>query len=236
MKTNIKVSNSFVNSIISNNNHLTLKLLFFIVLNGNKGVSNKEITEINIDIRKVKSALGLDFKNLRQNLKQIQKTLITIRENRNIQDISLIPRIRYFYNIQTLNLVLFNDVLKELLELKNRFTIIDLNNLLNLQNKHSIRLITILEHINTYDEDYGKVKYFTKTELNELFNTNYKSIKEIERAIIKPIKEELDEYSKLTFLYNLEYDIDAPGVGRKPLVGIKIYLKDNKIRQLKLNI
>lgn len=233
-KNSLKVSNDFVNSIITKNNYLTLKILFYMVLNGNNLSKNEETTVISICIRELKKVLNIDFKNLRQNIKFIQKTLITIKQNKNIIDMTLIPKVVYNYEEQQLHITLFNDVLNELKELKNRFTTIDLNNLINLQNKHSIRLLTILENINTYDDYIGKVKTFTKDELNQLFDTNYKSVKEIERAILKPIKDELDQYSKLSFIYSLEYDIDTLKVGRKPIIGVKIYLKENKIRQLKL--
>lgn len=233
-KNSLKISNDFVNSIITKNNYLTLKILFYMVLNGNNLSKNEETTVISICIRELKKVLNIDFKNLRQNIKFIQKTLITIKKNKNIIDMTLIPKVVYNYEEQQLHITLFNDVLNELKELKNRFTTIDLNNLINLQNKHSIRLLTILENINTYDDYIGKVKTFTKDELNQLFDTNYKSVKEIERAILKPIKDELDQYSKLSFIYSLEYDIDTLKVGRKPIVGVKIYLKENKIRQLKM--
>ena len=106
--------------------------------------------------------------------------------------------------------------------------------MINLKNKHSIRLLTILENIESYN-DVSKSRYFEKKELNEIFDTNYAGIKEIERSIIIPIQNELNQFSKLTFLYDLIYDIDVLKVGRKPLKGIKIYLKDNKTRQLKLD-
>lgn len=234
IKKNLKISNDFVNSIITKNNYLTLKILFYVVLNGRNIARNEETTKLSISLTELKKVLNIDFKNLRQNIKQIQKTLITIRDKKNISDLCLIPKVDYEYHSQEMILTIFNEVLLELKELKNKFTIIDLDNLINLQNKHSIRLLTILENIASYDNDYGKVKYFSKDELNTLFNTNYKSVIEIERAILKPIMEELDQYSKLSFIYHLEYDIDCLKVGRKPITGVKIYLKENKLRQLKL--
>lgn len=233
MKKKLKISNDFVNSIITKNNHLTLKILFYAILNGNiKDDGN--LVELSVDIREIKKQLKIDFKNLRQNIQKIQKTLITIRDKRNILDLSLIPKAYYDYDKQELIINVFKEVYNELYELKNKFTIIDVNNLLNLQNKHSIRLLTILENINTYDDDFAKTKYFSKDELNTLFDTNYKSVKEIDRAILKKIKDELDEYSKLSFIYDLIYDLDSPNVGRKKIIGIKIYLKDNHQRQLKM--
>lgn len=232
-KKNLKISNSFVNSLITKNNYLTLKILFYMVLNG-KVEKEKNLNKITLDLIELKKVLNLDFKNLRQNIKNIQKTLITIRENKNIIDISLIPKVIYNYEKQFIEIFIFDEILKELKDLKNKFTIIDLTNLINLKNKHSIRLLTILENIESYN-DVSKVRYFEKKELNEIFDTNYAGIKEIERSVIIPIQQELNQFSKLTFLYDLIYDIDTLKVGRKPLKGIKIYLKDNKTRQLKLD-
>ena len=233
VKKNLKISNSFVNSLITKNNYLTLKILFYMVLNGTVQ-KDKTLNKITLDLIELKKVLNLDFKNLRQNIKNIQKTLITIRENKNIIYISLIPKVVYDYEKQIIEIFIFDEILKELKDLKNKFTIIDLTNLINLKNKHSIRLLTILENIESYN-DVSKVRYFEKKELNEIFDTNYKGVKEIERNIILPIQNELNQYSKLTFSYDLIYNIDDLKVGRKPLKGIKIYLKDNKTRQLKLD-
>lgn len=232
MKKNLKISNSFVNSLITKNNYLTLKILFYMVLNG-EIKKDKNLNEITLDLVELKKILNLDFKNLRQNIKHIQKTLITIKEDKNIIDLTLIPKVIYDYEKQIIKIYIFDEILKELKELKNKFTIIDLTNLIYLKNKHSIRLLTILENIDGYDK-CNKVKYFEKQELNEIFDTNYAGIKEIERSIILPIQKELNQFSKLTFLYDLVYDIDTLKQGRKPLKGIKIYLKDNKTRQLSL--
>lgn len=232
MKKNLKISNSFVNSLITKNNYLTLKILFYMVLNG-EIKKDKNLNEITLNLVELKKILNLDFKNLRQNIKHIQKTLITIKEDKNIIDLTLIPKVIYDYEKQIIKIYIFDEILKELKELKNKFTIIDLTNLIYLKNKHSIRLLTILENIDGYDK-CNKVKYFEKQELNEIFDTNYAGIKEIERSIILPIQKELNQFSKLTFLYDLVYDIDTLKQGRKPLKGIKIYLKDNKTRQLSL--
>lgn len=233
MKKELLISNDFVNSIIKKNNSLSIKLLFLMVFEG-EIKKDKTISEITINIKSIKNNLKIDFHNLRQNLQQIQKTIITIKNKRNIKDLVLLPGVEYIYEKQLIKISVFNEILDELQQLKNKYTIINLNNLFKLNNKHSIKFIQILEQINNYDTFVAKTKSFTKFELNEMFNTNYKSMIEIERAILKPIQSELDELSNLTFIYDLIYDIDTNKQGRKPITGIKIYLKTNKQRQLKL--
>ena len=232
-KKELFVSNSFVNSIIKKNNNITIKLLFMLVYENNI-TKDKKISTLKIDIRKLKSNLDLDFHNLRRNIKQIQQTIITIKDKKNIIDMNLITKCVYDYDNQIVEIDVYNDVLNELQQLKSKYTIINLDNLFKLNNKHSIRFIQILENINRYDTYIAKVKTFTNEELNTLFDTNYKGFREIERAIIKPIQNELNELSNLSFIYDVIYDLDSNKVGRKSIIGMKIYLKENKQRQLKL--
>ena len=233
-KNKIKVSNDFINSIIKKNNHLTLKVLFYLVLNGVfvKKSHSMEMTEFKISSSDLKKDLNLDFKNLRQNIKLVQNSYATFESKYFIDDYVLIPYIRYDYQNSIITFRVFDVVLSFFHDLKNKFTIIDFDNLLQLNSKHSIRLLLVLENLNGFN--FAKNKTLTLQELNDLFDTKYKSIREIERAILLPVQKELDQFSKLTFIYDLLYDLDCPKVGRKPLIGVKIYLKDNKQRQLKM--
>jgi hypothetical protein len=200
----------------------------------NNVVRDGKLSTLTMDIKNIKKNLDLDFHNLRRNVKQIQKTIITIKNKKNITDLNLITKCFYDYDNQLIKIDVYNEILEELQELKNKYTIINLDNLFKLNNKHSIKFIQILENINSYDKFIPKTREFTNKELNELFNTNYKGFREIERAIIKPVLSELDELSNLTFIYDVVYDLDVNRSGRKPITGIKIYLKENKVRQLKM--
>lgn len=233
LKKELLISNDFVHSIVKNNNNITIKLLFMLVYENNI-IKDKKISTLTMDIRKIKQNLDLDFHNLRRNIKQIQKTIITIKNKKNITDLNLITKCVYDYDKQLIEIDVYNEILSELQQLKNKYTIINLDNLFKLNNKHSIKFIQILESINSYDTYIPKTKEFSINELNELFNTNYKGFREIERAIIKPVLAELDELSNLTFIYDVIYDIDVNRSGRKPITGVKIYLKENKTRQLKM--
>ncbi len=231
MKKELLISNDFVNSIVKNNNNITIKLLFMLVYENNI-IRDKKISTLTMDIKKIKHNLDLDFHNLRRNIKQIQKTIITIKSKKNITDLNLITKCFYDYDKQIIEIDVYNEILCELQQLKNKYTIINLDNLFKLNNKHSIKFIQILENINSYDRFIPKTKEFSNSDLNDLFGTNYKGFREIERAIIKPVQKELDELSNLTFIYDVVYDIDVCRSGRKPIVGFKIYLKENKRRQL----
>lgn len=232
-KNKIKISNDFVHSVITNNNALTLKILFYIISNGKIQNDNEYSSKAVLELGLLKKTLNIDFKTLRRNIQLIQKTLITIHtDKKEIIDSNIIHYAKYDYKNQSLVCLIYKDIISYLIDLKNKFTIIDLDNLFQLQGKHSIRLLLILENLNGYT--YAKNITYNLYELNQLLGTNYKTITEIERAVLLPVQKELDQYSKLTFIYDLLYDLDCPKVGRKPLIGVKIYLKDNKTRQLKM--
>ena len=232
-KNKIKISNDFVHSVITNNNALTLKILFYIISNGKIQNDNEYSSKAVLELGLLKKTLNIDFKTLRRNIQLIQKTLITIHtDKKEIIDSNIIHYAKYDYKNQSLVCLIYKDIISYLIDLKNKFTIIDLDNLFQLQGKHSIRLLLILETLSGYD--YAKNITYNLYELNQLLGTNYKTITEIERAVLLPVKKELDQFSKLTFIYDLLYDLDCSKVGRKPLIGVKIYLKDNKQRQLKM--
>ena len=76
---------------------------------------------------------------------------------------------------------------------------------MQLKSKHSLRLLPLLQKIANYDEHIGKRKRMTLEELNEFFGTKYKRFAEIERRILFPAKEELDNNSNLTFVYEVNF-------------------------------
>ena len=62
-------------------------------------------------------------------------------------------------------------------------------------------------------------------DFNAFFGTSYKRLIEIERKILKPVQEELNLNSKLTFIYELNYvQID---LGRPKADNITIDVVDN---------
>ena len=48
---------------------------------------------------------------------------------------------------QKIEIKMFTKIVKLIAELKNKFTIIDLDNLMQLESKHSVRMVQLLEYI-----------------------------------------------------------------------------------------
>ena len=75
-----------------------------------------------------------------------------------------------------------------------------------------------------------KRKRYLLEDLNGMFGVDYKRFADFERKILKPVKEELDDKSDLSFLYQLEED-KTVSQGRKKHIAVTIDLVDNIKRQ-----
>lgn len=237
--TNIsKISNSLINSFVKKNNLVSLKILLYLSSLDITVNNNQELQKIVLDVKKLCSYCEIDLRLLRTNLKTMQETCLTFVEfsregvARCEENITVIPYSKYDFK-GTLEIKLFTKILSLVIDVKNRFTVIDLNNLMNLKSKHSIKMIQILEYINGFGANVAKRKTYTLSDINMLFGTNYTRFKDFERKVLEPVKKELDEFSNLTFLYSLNFD-KLDGVGRPKIVSVTVDLKSNKTRQLKL--
>jgi len=228
------ISNALVESFVNKNNVVALKILFYIS-KGKLEPKETELVHFKIDNKKLCDYCNIDMKTLRRNLKQMTETSITFVESGKYEEfISVIPRVKNVYG-GFIEFTMFNKVLKLIQEVENKFTVIDLSNLMKLKSKHSIKMIQLLEMIKGFSENVAKRKYYSLEELNGLFGTNYKKVYEFERRILRSVKEELDQVSNLTFIYSQKMEKeDISKAGRPKAVGLYIDLIDNKKRQLKL--
>lgn len=228
------ISNSLIESFVNKNNVVALKILFYIS-KGKLEPKETELVKFKIDSKKLCEYCNINMKTLRRNLKQMTETSITfVAEGEYEEFVSVIPKIKNIYG-GYIEFSMFNKVLKLIQEVENKFTVIDLTNLMKLKSKHSIKMIQLLEMIEGFSENVAKRKYYSLEELNGLFGTNYKKVYEFERRILINVKAELDQVSNLTFTYSPKEEKEDLGkAGRPKTVGLYIELIDNKNRQLKL--
>ena len=120
----------------------------------------------------------------------------------------------------------------ELSKGKYSFNQANANNLMSLKHKHSLRMQLLLEQINNFDDDIAKRKHYTLEQLNAYFGVNHRSYYELEQKILKPVKEEIDSSSSLTFTY--QFKDEAHGTGRPKIKEVVIDLIEQKNVQGKL--
>jgi hypothetical protein len=234
-KVHQKISNDFISNAIQNNNLSALKTLYYLstVLSEVDMTSMKDskIVGIRISKRAMLKFTELSVDTIVKTTKQMQKTSITFvvvddDGDRIIEGMSLLPRYVYVPNNDIVELDLYVKVAKMIVNVKAPYTRINIKSLMNIRNMHTLRLLGLLNTISGYDDDYGKRKHMTLDELNMFFGVNYKSWNKIDEKIIKPIKDELDAISNLSFIY--ESNFDRLGRGRPKFRNVTIDVIINK--------
>jgi plasmid replication initiation protein len=227
VKPHQKISNSLIQSEVFDLNKNALKTVFYLASLLEDFDYTKELNTLQIDLRTMFKYTEMTTKEVRDNLKAMQKTSITFTdENEDVEEfISLVPRIKFYYGKNRVEIDLFAKVAKLIIDVKKNYTFINTKTLMNLNNKHSLRLLPILNMINQYSDNVGKRKKYDLYDLNSIFGTKYKSFYDIDRFILSKVKEELDMNSKLTFLY--EVNLEQLGKGRPKATSITIDVIDN---------
>ena len=236
-KVHQKISNTFIENAISKSNLSALKTLYYLstVLStvDLQTMEDNKIVDIKIDKRDMLKFTGLTANTIIKTTKQMQQTAITFRDEKNgtIEGMSLLPRYFFVPNKNIVELDLYVRIAKMIVDVKKNYTNINIKELMNIKNKHSLRLLALLCRMSEYSSDVAKRKRMTLDELNLFFGTNYKTWNVLERKIIKPVQQELDNNSRLTFTYKPNYEI--LGRGRPSFRDVTIDVIDKKTKEKK---
>lgn len=237
-KVHQKISNSFIENAISNSNINALKTIYYLstILQDEdlKGKDPKSLMTIKVDKREMLKFTESSASGIIKTIDQLQKTNITFldEENELHEGMSLLPYYGFLANKNTVEIKLFIRVASLIIDVKRKYTNINIKDLMKLKSPHTLRFVALLNRISQYDKDIPKRKLLTLDELNLFFGTNYKKWNSIEAKILKPIQDELNNISDLTFIY--ESNFEALGRGRPKFKDVTIDLIDNKKRQPKL--
>lgn len=131
-----------------------------------------------------------------------------------------ISSIDYIKDTGLIELEFSEKLIPYLLQLKERFTRYQLNNILHLKNKHSIRIYELLKQ-------YQKIgqREFTINELKKILmlENKYKQFRDFNKSVLKLTMEEINEFTDLII------DIDYIKKGRKvESIKYKIESKDQE--------
>lgn len=227
-----KISNTFIESTIQNNNASAIKTIYYLatILEGLdlKDKSPTTLLSFKLDTREMLKYTGMKLPEVKRNLKAMQQTSITFidKKKKTETGINLLPYYEFVYGKHTIEIKLFVKIAELIIDVKRNYSKINTSALMKLKSKHTLKIFPLLQRISQYSEDVGKRKTMTLGELNGFFGTKYKKFNDIEKAILRPIKEELDRHSKLSFIYETNYDyFDA---GRPKAISITIDVISNK--------
>lgn len=235
LKPYVKISNSLLECFVIKKNIIAIKVIFYLGMKADRIVVNDKyhLTTMRININELCETIKSDKKTVLRNLEKMQETAITfLKDNKVVERMSIIPRIEYKKGEDIITIDCYNKVIDLIKDVGNRFTRINVQNLVNLKSINTIKMIGLLKIIDGYSENVAKKKTYFLEELNGLFETNYKNFYEFERKILKPVQEELDNESSLTFTYNFEFNQDRNKLGRPAIEAITILLLTNNQRQL----
>jgi len=237
-KVHTKIANTFIENAITNSNVNALKTIYYLSTVLEKidmsKMKDEKIIGIRIDKREMLKYTDMSAPTLRKTTKQMQETSITfIDEKENtIEGMSLLPRYKFIPNKNIVELDLYVRIAKMIVDVKKNYTMMNIKELMKLRKSHSVRMLALLNRISTYkandDWEIPKRKHMTLNELNAFFGTKYKNWNKIEEKILKPVKEELDAHSKLSFIYEANYEI--LGRGRPSFRDVTIDLIENQPR------
>jgi len=229
-----KISNNFISNAIQNNNLSALKTLYYLstVLSkvDMKNMRDNKIVGIRISKKDMLKFTELSVDTIVKASNQMQKTSITFFDvdedgDKVIEGMSLLPRYVYIPNKDVVEFDLYVKIAKMIVDVKTPYTNVNIKSLMNIKNMHTLRLLALLNTISQYDEEYAKRKHMSLDELNMFFGTNYKSWSKIEEKILRPIQNELNSISNLSFIY--ESNFEALGRGRPKFKNVTIDLINN---------
>jgi plasmid replication initiation protein len=229
-KPHQKISNTFIQSSIHKNTAGALKTIFYLasLLEKNDIDLSQELNTLQIDLRKMLKYTNLTVKEIRNNLKAMQETSISFINEVKKEElmINLLPYIDFKWGKNYVEIKLFSKIAKLIIDVKKNYTFLDTSTLMGLKNKHSLRILPLLNLLSGYDEDVGKRKTYELEDLNDLFGTAYKNLHDISRKILTPVKEELDSTSKLSFIYEINFDNFGKGRPKATSITIDVIRKN----------
>jgi len=235
-----KISNNFIDNTIAKNNLSALKTIFYLAsilrnIDLNK-LKEDELIDVTIDTKQMYDYTELTPELVRKNLKAMQETSITFINEFDSWEmgINLLPMYNILYNKRKIELKIFVKIAKLIIDVKRNYTFMNIKELMKLTNKHSIRMLGLLNKLNSYSDDIPKRKHLTLEDLNEFFGTKYRSFYELDKKILTPVKNELDSSSKLSFIYNTNFEVI--GKGRPRFKNIIIDVIEQNSYQSKLDL
>lgn len=232
----LDLANSLFLAFIQKNNLVGLKLA--ILFSGARGqITYDENNRVKLNVEELCNLLQIDKRQLSAHLKKVATVHFTYVTDEGLRG-GTTPFHSYEYINRNKDLIIeisnkARSLFTELEKGKYSFNQASAANLMGLKHKHSLRMQLLLELINNFDEDIAKRKHFTLEQLNAYFGVNYRNYYDLETKILKPIKAEIDNNSKLSFQYQL-IDEKPNGTGRPPIKEVIIDLIDRKNYQGRL--
>lgn len=151
-----KISNDFLLNTIEKNNTSTLKTMFFLATilreMGLEKYTDDDLVQIEINKKEFQDYTMISDNTLRRNIKQMQQTSITFidSENNTQSGVSLLPKYEILFGKNIIKLKIFGNIAKMIIDVEKNYTFMNVKNVMKLDSKHSIRMLGLLNNLDSY--------------------------------------------------------------------------------------
>ena len=114
--------------------------------------TDDDLVEIEINKKEFQDYTMISDNTLRRNIKQMQQTSITfIDTENNIQTgVSLLPKYEILFGKNIIKLKIFGNIAKMIIDVEKNYTFMNVKNVMKLDSKHSIRMLGLLNNLDSY--------------------------------------------------------------------------------------
>ena len=216
-----RLFHSLIVEYIQNKDYLKLKIFLYLIQN--KLIAReKECCTIHIDKDEMAKSCGVSSRVLLNHLKEI-KSLTLVSENKQNNQVEYITpfhSLSIVLDEPMMELGIFQKYYISFRSVLERYIYLELSPLFILKTRNAIKMFELLQNI---EED----KVYTLDELNLLFETNYKSSKELIKKSLNPLVQEFYE------LLNVEFIFELLSTEKKSSILVNFYFEKLKHRKNK---
>ncbi len=195
-----KISNNFLDNTIFRNNSGALKTIFYLstILKEMdlKDKDDESLIDVEIDLKEFIAYSMLDERIVKRSVKAMQETSISfitteeLNGKKKIKEelsISLLPLYKIIYGKSKIQLKLFVKIAKLFIDVEKNYTYLNTKQFMKLDSKHSIRILGLLNKIDSYDHKMDKANIEEQIE---------KNLEPIQSGLIKDEKQKQAIYRK----------------------------------------
>ncbi len=159
-----KISNNFLDNTIFKNNTGALKTIFYLsTILKNMDLKDKDdesLIDLEIDLKEFISYSMLDERIVKRSVKAMQGTSISFITTEELNGkkkakeelhISLLPMYKIVYGKSKIQIKLFVKIAKLFVDVESNWTYLNTKQFMKLDSKHSIRMLGLLNKIDSYD-------------------------------------------------------------------------------------
>jgi len=208
----------------------TLKVIYFIgLLDYRNVIKDNYIFVCIFSIKQISKACNISTKEIIQILKKMGEKSIELEDTKN-GIVKYIPIVSYMSvsNIRDeIKVYIHYDIYNRFRDLIEIYTFSILGLMFQTKYKYTLKVISFLQNI-----EYSTI--LSLDEINKILDTKYKRFSSIEKILVQ-VREELELYSNISFLFEVNYIVESKPRKTKKAVNITIVIKRNRPKKSKIN-